>query len=276
MAAGAKTNHGQLGDGNTHRKRRARRRQKAHRRKGDLGRGRPRLALLANGTVMAWGDNEDGSARHGQHQSSDVPVAVKGLSGVSADRRGRQFSLALLSNGTVKAWGSDEYGQLGAPSQGKKKNGQRRAGLGRRAQRRHVGRGGGQPRARAARQRHRDGVGRRQLRRARQRQRSARSRKRPVAVSGLSGVQAISAGGQDSAALLATGPAVTWGINKCGTLGDGTSGEPERRAGERERHGQGGERRRPADRTMLAYGEPIPHGHGRRARLGRARPEAPA
>ena len=43
----------------------------------------------------------------------------------------------------------------------------------------------------------------------------------PVAVSGLSGAIAITAGAVDSAALLANGTAMTWGGNAYGQLGDG-------------------------------------------------------
>jgi hypothetical protein len=48
----------------------------------------------------------------------------------------------------------------------------------------------------------------------------------PVAVSGISGATSITAGGQDSAALLAGGGAMAWGINKSGTLGNGSTGSP--------------------------------------------------
>ena len=79
----------------------------------------------------------------------------------------------------------------------------------------------------------------------------------PVEVSGLTGVQAISAGSQDSAALLGNGTLMTWGINKFGTLGDGTSGEPSdvpvtvNGISKVASVSAGGTQ-------MLAYGEPIP------------------
>jgi alpha-tubulin suppressor-like RCC1 family protein len=74
------------------------------------------LALLSDGTVMAWGDNAEGQLGDGGTTSSAVPVAVEGLTGVQAIAAGSLFSLALLSNGTVMSWGSNAEGQLGDDS----------------------------------------------------------------------------------------------------------------------------------------------------------------
>jgi alpha-tubulin suppressor-like RCC1 family protein len=71
------------------------------------------LALLANGTVMAWGNGDYGELGNGATVDSDVPVQVSGLTGVTAIAAGAIHSIALLGNGTVMAWGGDEYGQLG-------------------------------------------------------------------------------------------------------------------------------------------------------------------
>lgn len=76
------------------------------------------LALLSDGTVMAWGYNQngelgDGTSGHGAEANSDTPVLVSGLSGVTQISAGNYHSLALLSDGTVEAWGWDELWQLG-------------------------------------------------------------------------------------------------------------------------------------------------------------------
>lgn len=71
-------------------------------------------ALLADGTVVAWGDNRyDELGNPGAGKESPVPVPVEGLSGVLAISAGRKYTLALLGNGTVDAWGYNAFGQLG-------------------------------------------------------------------------------------------------------------------------------------------------------------------
>jgi len=71
------------------------------------------LALLTNGTVMAWGDNRYGELGDGSTASSASPVMVTGLNDVTAIAAGGDFSLALLSDGSVMAWGDNSYGELG-------------------------------------------------------------------------------------------------------------------------------------------------------------------
>jgi len=127
------------------------------------------LVLLSNATVMAWGDNIDGQLGNGTETNSDVPVAVSGLSGVTAISAGSFHSLALLSNGTVMAWGGNELGQLGDGTTGG-----------------HID--------------------------------------VPVAVKGLTGVTAVSADGYHSLALLGNGTVMAWGDNEKGELGNGTTG----------------------------------------------------
>ena len=182
------------------------------------------LALLNNGTVMAWGANESGQLGTGGTKSSPVPVAIQGLTGVSAISAGGDFSLSVLANGTVKAWGSDELGQLdnaagvesGAstvpvPAEGL-------AGVTAVAAGTSHGLallGSGSVVAWGSDSAGELGNG---VITARE--------EAPVPVSGLSGVTAISAGGQLSAALLGSGSIMTWGTNAWGALGDALSGSP--------------------------------------------------
>ena len=71
------------------------------------------LALLGNGTVVAWGFNGSGQLGNGTTTESDVPVEVSGLTGATAISGGDFYSLALLNNGTVMAWGDNTESQLG-------------------------------------------------------------------------------------------------------------------------------------------------------------------
>jgi alpha-tubulin suppressor-like RCC1 family protein len=80
------------------------------------GGARHSIALLADGTVKAWGGGEFGQLGNGSGGSgthSLVPVAVKHLSGVTSISTGKFANLALLANKTIAAWGGDEFGQLG-------------------------------------------------------------------------------------------------------------------------------------------------------------------
>jgi alpha-tubulin suppressor-like RCC1 family protein len=76
------------------------------------------MALLRNGTILAWGNNEQGELGDGTTTERTLPVAVKGLTHVVAISAGTETSLALLSDGTVMAWGDNESGELGNGSTG--------------------------------------------------------------------------------------------------------------------------------------------------------------
>jgi uncharacterized repeat protein (TIGR01451 family)/fimbrial isopeptide formation D2 family protein len=70
------------------------------------------VALLAGGTVRAWGDVlGDGSPPFGS--TSNVPVAVSVLTGITAIAAGGQHDLALDGNRTVWAWGRSPTGETG-------------------------------------------------------------------------------------------------------------------------------------------------------------------
>jgi alpha-tubulin suppressor-like RCC1 family protein len=196
------------------------------------------LALLHDGTVMAWGNDELGQLGDGELANKDVPVAVKKLSGVASVAAGGEHSLALLDKGTVMAWGDDEFGQLGNDGVSEVGN----------SEEEEEGVEGGErfstvpvavdgvsgATAVAAGAAHSlallgngtvmswgedefgelgDGT-------------IVRGHETPAAVSGLSGVTAIAAGGEHSLALLGTGTVMSWGEDKFGELGNGTAGEP--------------------------------------------------
>jgi alpha-tubulin suppressor-like RCC1 family protein len=77
------------------------------------------VALLGSGSARAWGWNPNGQVGNGTAspatgcQCVRNPVAVTGLSGVSAVADGGQHALALRVNGTLEAWGWNQDGQLG-------------------------------------------------------------------------------------------------------------------------------------------------------------------
>ncbi len=72
------------------------------------------LALKSDGTVLAWGrDNAGQLGNDLALEDKPKPVSVSGLTGIIAISAGYAHSLALKSNGTVYAWGDDADGQLG-------------------------------------------------------------------------------------------------------------------------------------------------------------------
>jgi alpha-tubulin suppressor-like RCC1 family protein len=76
-------------------------------------RGNHSLALLADGTVRAWGMNDVGQLGDGSTTDRNAPVAVTGLTNVIAIAASADHSLALRSDGSVWAWGSNVNGKLG-------------------------------------------------------------------------------------------------------------------------------------------------------------------
>jgi alpha-tubulin suppressor-like RCC1 family protein len=81
------------------------------------------FALASNGTVWAWGDNIYGQLGDGAFTNSDTPVdtpvqvSLHGELTITAIAAGFAGSLALASNGTVWAWGFAMYSDSSTPVQ---------------------------------------------------------------------------------------------------------------------------------------------------------------
>jgi len=147
----------------------------------------PTLALLANGTVAAWGGNLYGDlATDTERNAYPLPVCTvvespckpeNYLREVVEIAAGADFSLARLRNGTVMAWGENTQGELGdgtitGPETCDAEN---------------------------------EACGR-----------------IPRPISGLSEVTAIAAGSFDGFALTNSGTVMAWGAGEFGELGDGS------------------------------------------------------
>ena len=181
------------------------------------------LALLSDGTVMAWGAGEIyGSAL----RESDTPVAVSGLSGVTAIATSASHSLALLAGGSVMAWGGNDYGDLGDGST-KPSEAPVAVRLPRGASATAVSAGeydslallsNGTVLAWGYNFSGQLGDG------------TTASSDLPVAVALPGGAHAIaiSAGWEESTALLSDGSVIAWGNNSLGLLGDGNREGPEK------------------------------------------------
>jgi len=81
------------------------------------------VALKPDGTVVAWGYNEQGQTTGTPstvppYIATANPVTLNGqiLSGVVAIAAGDAHTVALKSNGTVVAWGNNGYGQTTVPA----------------------------------------------------------------------------------------------------------------------------------------------------------------
>ncbi len=173
--------------------------------------------------VLAWGENVRGELGDGATERSDVPVAVSGLSGVTAVSAGADFSLALLGDGTVTAWGENGFGQLGNATTGVDSDLPVAVnGLGEVTQ---VAAGGNHALALL-----RDGTVMAWGYNAFGQLGDGKtgyegSSHVPVPVSGLGEVTAVAAGYNDSFALLRNGAVEAWGYNASGELGTGSTAE---------------------------------------------------
>ncbi len=180
--------------------------------------------LVAGGQARCWGANGAGQLGNAQVSFDPTvsPVAVNGLSGATQIVAGGSHTCALLAVAQVRCWGANFVGQVGSGisgggltspvgvtglsgvSQIAAGNDHTCALL-----------GSGQVRCWGANfsgQLGNSGVG--------------ASTPTPVAVTGLSGVVQIAAGGSHSCAVLSNGQARCWGANGFGQLGAGFAGSP--------------------------------------------------
>lgn len=175
------------------------------------------LAVLANGTVTAWGRNPQGQLGDGSTATRNTPGPVTGVANVIAVAAG-DHSLALTTAGRVWAWGINNVGQLGDGTTSNRTTpvlvpvlqgvvsvdaGYRFSlaltddgrvwswGAGASGQ---LGHG------------------------------TTQNRSTPTAIPGLVNVVAIAAGELHALALLANGEVWAWGRNTEGQIGDGTTG----------------------------------------------------
>lgn len=184
-------------------------------------------ALRSSGTARCWGFNGSGQLGNGTTISSSTPVVPSGLFGASAIAVGDHHSCALRADGTPRCWGYNNRGQLGT---GSTMNSSTPVAVSA-----TFGREGGI--AIAAGEEHTcaalsDGTARcwganynGQLGNG-----TNTYSPLPVAVSGLSGVVSVAAGGYaeggvqtHSCALLSDATARCWGSNGWGQLGNGES-----------------------------------------------------
>lgn len=170
------------------------------------------MALLENGSVMAWGGNSDGQLGNGLTTLSKTAVMVSDLTGVAQLRAGAYHSLAIDETGSVWSWGAGSYGQLGHGTTGSRTTPGKIAGLAN-----AVSVAGGQGHTLVAvangtvyafgrNSNGQLGTG------------GTAATTLPVMIPGLAGVEVVSAGAQHSLAITDVG-AESWGANWEGQLG---------------------------------------------------------
>jgi alpha-tubulin suppressor-like RCC1 family protein len=141
-------------------------------------------ALLSTGDVDCWGANYFGQLGDGSLIGSDTPVEAIGVADPTQATVGGDHVCALLSTGHVDCWGYNEYGQLGN------------------------GITTGPDKCPFA-------------------EPPAACSPEPVEVTGVTDASHVTAGGDQTCAVLSTGHVECWGLNGFGELGDGSASGPE-------------------------------------------------
>ena len=145
-------------------------------------------ALLTDGTVACWGENDWGQLGDGTNTGPDncagqpcstAPVAVNGIANATEITAGEAHTCALLTGGTIDCWGENLSGQLGDGTD---------TGP--------------------------DSCG------------GSACSTTPVRVTGITNAIQVAAGGEQTCALLTDGTVDCWGDNSYGELGGGTDTGP--------------------------------------------------
>lgn len=177
------------------------------------------LVLLKNGTVLSCGENNNGQLGIGTiGHGGPEPRPVSGLSHVAAISAAGDTAFALLDNGTVMAWGDNHAGQLGngtttnsdVPVPVSGLSGVTAISAGVRFALALLENGTVVAWGRNKNDELGDGS-------------PVPWSFTPVPVSALHEVIAISAGGNGGLALLKNGTVMSWGLNRWGALGNGTT-----------------------------------------------------
>jgi alpha-tubulin suppressor-like RCC1 family protein len=71
-------------------------------------------AIVRNGSMQCWGDNNVGQLGDGTMNDSAMPVAVVGVSDALLLSASWYHTCALSTDGKVRCWGDNEKGQVGS------------------------------------------------------------------------------------------------------------------------------------------------------------------
>ena len=70
-------------------------------------------AVLTDGKVKCWGENDSGQLGDGTNTDRSTPVEVSGITSATSVVLGDDHSCAVLTDETVKCWGDNSAGELG-------------------------------------------------------------------------------------------------------------------------------------------------------------------